>query len=149
MRRRPKIELAAALILAVTLGLTAAPAAPAGETVEVHVTVAEVSDRPGAVEPGAASLYQALSRDFRYRSVRLVESRDFRLGLNETGSLRLPTGRWLTVKPRKMGPSGVLMAVEIEGRLRTTLRMPSHHEVLIGAEPFGDGKLVVTLEPRF
>lgn len=138
----------------VVAGLLALFALPAGaaepaQTIEVQLTVAHVSGRPGAIDPGAASLYRHLSRDFRYRSVKVLESRDFRLRLDESGSLRLPSGRRVTVKPRKVGKAGVLMAVEIEGRLRTSLRIPSHHEVVIGAEPYEDGKLVVMLEPRF
>jgi len=156
MRRRPRIRRLAASGLAVLAGLVglalgAAPvyAAEPAPTVEVKVTVARVSDRPGAIDPDAASLYRHLSKDFRYRSVEILERRDFRLRLDQSGSLRLPTGRWLNLKPRKLGDAGVLMSVEIEGRLRTSLRIPSHHEVVIGAEPYQDGKLVVTLEPRF
>lgn len=140
------IRLAVGLVL--LLGLPARAAEPA-RTIEVKVTVAQVSDRPGTIDPDGAALYRHLSRDFRYRSVKVLETREFRLRLDQSGSLRLPTGRWVTVKPRKLGDSGVLMAVEIEGRLRTSLRIPSHHEVVIGAEPYEDGKLVVSLEPRF
>lgn len=140
----------AALALVAVLGLARpAPAAEPARTIEVQVTVAQVSDRPGAIDPSGANLYRHLAKDFRYRSVKVLETRDFKLRLDQSGSLRLPTGRWVTVKPRKLGDGGVLMAVEIEGRLRTSLRIPSHHEVVIGAEPYQDGKLVVSLEPRF
>jgi hypothetical protein len=150
MRRRPRIRLATLLGLA-ALAILAGPARAAepAPVVEVKVTVARLSDRPGAIAPDAAGLYRHLSRDFRYRSVDIVERRDFRLRLDQSGSLRLPTGRWLHLKPRKLGDRGVLMSVEIEGRIRTSLRIPSHHEVVIGAEPYEDGKLVVSLEPRF
>jgi hypothetical protein len=61
----------------------------------------------------------------------------------------LPSGRRLKVKPRRIGENGLFMRVEIEGRLRTSLQVPNHHQVVIGAERHEDGKLVVTLEPDY
>lgn len=55
----------------------------------------------------------------------------------------------VNVKPRKLSNGTVLMAVEVEGRLRTSLRLPAHHEVVIGAESNAEGKVVLTLVPDF
>jgi hypothetical protein len=115
----------------------------------VRVVVHHVSQRPGPVDPGAALLEQRLRNDFRFQSLRVLESRRFELELGQVGEMPLPTGRVLRVKPRKVGPTGLLMRVEVEGLLRTTLRVPNHHQVVIGAERYEDGKLVVTLEPDY
>jgi len=125
--------------------------APTPKPTEVQVTVVvnHVSLHPGPVDPAAAKLERHLSQDFKYKSIRVIQTEHMTLGLNQTGSVMLPTGRWLKVKPRKLGQRGLLMLVEIEGTLRTNLRVPNHHQVVIGAQKYQDGKLVVTLEPEY
>jgi hypothetical protein len=127
----------------------AQPVGPSPKQVRVTVVVNHVSQHPGPVDPAAAKLERRLRQDFKYKSVRVIETQHMALALNQTGSLTLPTGRTLKVKPRKLGQRGVLMWVEIEGTLRTNLRVPNHHQVVIGAQSYQDGKLVVTLEPEY
>ncbi|HBZ68550.1 MAG TPA: hypothetical protein DEP35_01855 [Deltaproteobacteria bacterium] len=147
--------LAGVAMVAITAGPSFAdqapkPAAPAKPT-QVHVMVAvnHVSQHPGPVDPAAAKLERRLRQDFKYKSVRVIQSEKMALALNQTGTMTLPTGRVLKVKPRKLGQRGLLMSVEIEGTLRTSLRVPNHHQVVIGAQNYQDGKLVVTLEPEY
>lgn len=147
--RRSGLAAAVGAFLAALAVVPAAAAAELARAINVQVTVAQVSDDPGEIDPSGAEIYRHLLKDFRYRSVKVLETREFQLRLDQSGSLRLPTGRWLTVRPRKLGDDGVLLAVEVEGRIRTSLRVPSHHEVVIGAEPYQGGKLVVSLEPRY
>ena len=45
--------------------------------------------------------------------------------------------------------TGVLMAVEVQGLLRTRLRVPNHHQVVIGVQSYDDGRLVISLEPSY
>jgi hypothetical protein len=128
--------------------------APVAKPTQVHVTVVvhHVSKHPrppGPVDPAAAKLERRLSQDFSYKSARVMQTEEMVLALNQTGSMTLPTGRILKVKPRKLGKRGLLMSVEIEGTLRTNLRVPNHHQVVIGAQHYQDGKLVVTLEPEY
>ncbi|GEM_PF-5260549 len=128
--------------------------APPPKPTQVHVLVVvhHVSKHPappGPVDPAAAKLEHRLSQDFNYKSARVMQTERMTLALNQTGSMTLPTGRLLKVKPRKLGKRGLLMWVEIEGTLRTNLRVPNHHQVVIGAQNYQDGKLVVTLEPEY
>jgi hypothetical protein len=153
-RPRRRLLASAAALLAASLaaplgGSSVASAADPPQRVAVQIAVHHASQRPGPIDPGAAALEQKLRQDFRFQSVRVLESRRLELALDETGTLALPTGRILKVKPRKIGPTGLLMRVEIEGLLRTNLRVPNHHQVVIGAERYEDGKLVVTLEPDY
>ena len=125
--------------------------APAPKPTQVHVMVVvnHVSQHPGPVDPAAAKLEHRLRPDFKYKSVRVMQTEQMTLALNQTGSMTLPTGRLLKVKPRKLGQAGAPHVVEIEGTLRTNLRVPNHHQVVIGAQNYQDGKLVVTLEPEY
>jgi hypothetical protein len=150
--------LAALALVAVTAGSGAAQQAqrpaqvPKPTQVHVMVVVHHVSKHPsppGPVDPAAAKLERRLSQDFSYKSARVIQSEKMTLALNQTGSMTLPTGRLLKVKPRKLGKRGLLMWVEIEGTLQTNLRVPNHHQVVIGAQHYQDGKLVVTLEPEY
>jgi hypothetical protein len=126
--------------------------APKPPQVLVMVVVHHVSKHPappGPVDPADVKLEHRLSQDFNYKSARVLQTEKMVLALNQTGSMTLPSGRLLKVKPRKLSKRGLLMLVEIEGTLRTNLRVPNHHQVVIGAQSYQDGKLVVTLEPEY
>jgi hypothetical protein len=43
----------------------------------------------------------------------------------------------------------VLLALTVQGTLRTDMRVPNGHLVVIGAERFEDGKLVISLKPSW
>ena len=60
--------------------------------------------------------------------------------------MRLPSGKRLRVRPLQVGERGVLVAVAIEDTLQTDLRIRNGHLVVIGAEPYEEGKLVISLE---
>ena len=96
-----------------------------------------------------ADLYRRLSQEFRYRSLRVLEQRLLRLHLQEVGGLALPTGKRVRIRPLHVGKGGVLIAVEIEGTLQTDVRVPNRNQVVIGAERYRDGKLIVTLRPDY
>ncbi|HKE11587.1 MAG TPA: hypothetical protein VKE73_08450 [Myxococcota bacterium] len=161
--KRGRSFLAAFAMMAIAAGAGSAqqaqrpaqiPNAQVAKPTQVHVMVVvhHVSKHPGPpgpVDPAAAKLERRLSQDFSYKSARVMQTEEMVLALNQTGSMTLPTGRILKVKPRKLGKRGLLMSVEIEGTLRTNLRVPNHHQVVIGAQHYQDGKLVVTLEPEY
>lgn len=137
--------------VAVALLVVAAAPAFAQEVPKVHIRVmiSHVSSRPGPIDPAAEALGRRLKRDFKFQSVRVIQMQKLHLALNEVGSLELPTGSVLHVKPRKVSENGVLMSVEIVGTLRTSLQVKNRHQVVIGAQSYEDGKLVVSLEPEY
>lgn len=142
-------RLATAGLLAALLGFVSPALAQEVQRIAVQLRVGHISQQPGTIDPAAADLDRRLRRDFNYKSIHLIEDRTLDLGMNELGSLQLPTGRWVTVRPRKVGDTGVLLAVEVQGLLRTRLRVPNRHQVVIGAQNYDDGKLVISLEPRY
>jgi hypothetical protein len=123
--------------VAVGLLLAAGPASAQTVTrVAIHVMVSHISNRPGDVDPAGGKLDRKLRDQFRYESLRVLEDRRLSLKLDEVGSVRLPSGKRLRVRPLQVGQRGVLVAVAIEGTLQTDLRIRNGHLVVIGAEPY-------------
>jgi hypothetical protein len=128
-------------------GSVAAAAGP--ERIELEVLVAQISDAPGEIDPKARKLHDRLAEQFRYESLRLLRRERLRLALDELGTVELPNGKQLRVRPLQAGERGALLAVSL-GALNTDLRVHNGHLVVIGgAERYQDGKLVVSLEPRW
>jgi len=129
--------------------LLAIPGHAQAQTVELEVTVAQIFDAPGPIDPKGARIHEKLTREFRYGSLTVVDSKRMKLGLNEVGKLKLPNGKTVTLVPMLLDDRGVLMAVDVEGVLKTDLRVKSGHLVVFGAHRHGDGKLVIAVTPRF
>jgi hypothetical protein len=115
----------------------------------MEVMVSHISDRPGEIDARASKLDRKLRQEFRYKSLRVLQSRRLSLELDEVGSLNLPNGKYLRVRPLQVSDRGVLTAVSVEGTLETDLRIRNGHLVVIGAGRHDDGKLVISLEPHF
>ena len=153
MRRRgssmTRAILACVAVLVTCAGSSLAQEPQPPPRVRVKVVVNHVSQHPGPIDPGAAGLATQLRQEFKYQSARVLETRTLDLAMNEVGQMTLPTGRFVKVRPRKLSERGVLLTVEVEGMLRTNLRVPSHHQVVLGVQSYEGGKLVVTLEPEY
>jgi hypothetical protein len=63
--------------------------------------------------------------------------------------MRLPTGRDMYVRPIDVGETGVLVRVEVQGEIKSRLRVPNHEMVVIGGLPYEGGRLVISLEPDY
>ncbi len=136
------------LVLVLCAGAGIARAQPA-QGIELKVLVIHASAGPGGVDPRAERLADKITKEFRYESLRVLQSRRLRLALDEVGSVRLPNGKLLRLRPLQVGEKSVLLAVGLEGTLQTDLRIHNGHLVVIGAERYQDGKLVIGLEPRW
>ena len=138
-----------ALVLAPVLGMGAAAAKAEEQRIDVELMVSHVSNAKGEIDPRGRKLHQKLQGQFRYESLRVLQTRGLRLELNEVGSVRLPNGKSVRVRPLQLSESGVLLAVDVEGAARMDLKVRNGHLVVIGAERYQDGKLVISLEPRW
>ena len=114
-----------------------------------QMTVSHVSPNPGPIDPRGAALHRRLKDEIRYESLRVLEQRRLDLAMDEIGTMQLPTGRRLRVRPLDVGKQGVLVAVDLEGSMKTDLRVPNHKLVVIGGQPYEGGRLVITLEPEY
>ncbi len=144
--RRIVLTLLATLLGAALLG---GGAVAQDQRVTVELTVSHLSKSPGSIDPKAAGIHARLRNEFRYESLRVLDRKRLDLALDEVGSVKLPTGRWVRVRPMHVGDRGVLLAVDVEGILQTDMRVANGHPVDIGAQSYQDGKLVVTLQPRY
>ena len=136
------------LLLACALGAAEA-AAPAAKQISLEVLVAYVSDEPGSVDPAASELDRKLSGQFRYTTLRVLEQHRLALPLGSVESLPLPNGRLLNVRAFQLASRGVLLGVTVKGSLQTDLRVPNGHLVVIGAERYQAGQLVISLKPSW
>ncbi len=143
---RPVIRLLAGVAL---LGVATASAQQGPRRVSVELMVTEASQAEGPIDPRARRLDKHLRKDFKYGSLKVLEARRMELEIDEVGSLKLPNGRWVRVRPLDLGKSGVLMAVDVEGAVKSDLRIRNKQLVVIGAERQGESKLVISLEPHF
>lgn len=140
--------------LGVALGLTslilAWPAiAQEAKKVGLHLMVLHASESPGPIDPEAASLHRRLRRDFRYQSLHVMQRRSMRLQISESREVDLPSGSHLRMRPIRLEPQGLLMQVNVEGRLDMRLRLVRRQPVVIGVGSFRDGKLVISLESDY
>jgi hypothetical protein len=81
--------------------------------------------------------------------LKVLDTQVLSLQLNDIGTVKLPTGRRVRVRPMDLGDDGVLVAVEIEGSTQADLRVPNRRIVVIGGQPYQGGRLVISLEPRY
>jgi len=130
--------------------LAGSPAWSQGERpFAVKVTVAKISDAEGKIDKRAKRLDQNLRKKFKYNSLKVIKERRLSLGLDEVGSVKLPNNQMFRVRPLDLGDRGLLMAVGWEGEVMMDMRAPSNHLLVIGGPAYGDGQLVVSIEPQY
>ena len=137
------------LTLGVVLVLGAGPAASQTEPVVVKVLVCHASEERGAIDPACRKLHGEIGREFRYESLQRLEERRLSLGVDRVGSVVLPTGKRLRVRPLQVDATAALLAVDVEGSVKTDVRVRKGNSVVIGAERFRGGKIVISLEPSW
>lgn len=136
------------------LALASLVSAPGGaqegpRRIALEVLVAYVSEEPGGVDPRAERLHEQLADQFRYQTLRVLDQRHLDLPLGSVESVGLPNGRQLNVRAFQLSTRGVLLGVTVKGSLQTDLRIPNGHLVVIGAERYQEGKIVISLAPSW
>jgi hypothetical protein len=138
-------------------GLAAALVAPGstraqsagGNRVPVNVMIVQTSNKKGEVDPRAQGLHEKLKKQLRYKSMRVIQEQRVDLEMNQVGTVDLPDGRKVRMRPLHKGAKGVLMAVDVQGAVKLDARAPNHHKVVIGAGEYEDGNLAVSIEPDY
>ncbi len=137
----------AALVVLLAMGAPSAVAEPG--RIDVRVLVCHAAAEAGAVDPGCGKLHGKIGREFRYESLKRLSERSLSLGLDQVGSVVLPNGKRLRVRPLQVDGDSALLAVDVEGSVKTDVRVRKGKSVVIGAERYENGKLVISLEPRW
>ena len=135
-------------VLALLLAVAGGAAAQQGP-IQVEVTVVHISDGPGGIDARGQKLHGKLKRQFRYESLKVLETRSLKLAVDEVGSVSLPNGKRVRVQPLQLDAESALLAVDVEGAVQTDLRVRNGHLVVIGGDRHQSGKLVVGLEARW
>ena len=145
-----RLSIAWALVAAVVLvGASGAWAQGKKGRVPIRVLVTHLSNHGVGIDPDAKQLDEKLSRQFKYDSLKVLQKRTINLELDEVGEIRLPNGRAARVQPIHKGKDGLLMAVDIEGALKTDARVKNHNQLVIRAGRYEGGDLVISLEPDY
>jgi hypothetical protein len=153
--RRASVALAAALLWLAT-GALAQPLVPpepsgfekkaAKPRLYFEVTVLHASPSEGGIDPGAERFDRLLRDTVRYRSLKLVKTRERRVDLNEIERVTLPTGQDFRFRPIDAGERGVLVSVDWRKTARGDFRLPRGKPLILGGQPYENGQLVVILE---
>ncbi len=156
--RKNRVHFFKALLALFWLGMLATPAfaddhgdhdSKKATMVSLKLMVTQLCQKPGSIDPAAAELDKQLRDDFRYKSLQVLQSETFVIPLREVAQLTLPTGKFVRVQPIALNRHGLLMTVEVEGMLQTDLQVKNEHQVVIGAQRYKEGKLVITVQPSF
>ena len=81
--------------------------------------------------------------------MRVLQEERVDLEMNQVGTVQLPDGRKVRMRPMHKGAKGVLMAVDVQGAVKLDARARNHHKVVIGAGEYEDGNLAVSIEPDY
>lgn len=144
------LPLGLSLLLLASLARAEGPTDPAPRRpVRVEAMIVYVSSQPGGIDPRARELATMLEKEFKLQTLRVLRMQQLSLALRQMGQVELPTGHWVSVQPEEITPQGLRMGVEVQGMLRTQVRVPSGNQVVIGAYSWEDGRIVVRLAPTY
>jgi hypothetical protein len=156
MRRSSRMRLAIGVGVVALAGIAALAAPrstraqdPGSGRVPVNVMVVQTSNQKGEVDPRAQDLHEKLKKQLRYKSMRVIQEQRVDLEMNQVGTVDLPDGRKVRMRPLHKGAKGVLMAVDVQGAVKLDARAPNHHKVVIGAGEYQNGNLAVSIEPDY
>jgi hypothetical protein len=148
-RIRARLAVALALAGLVPLSPVRTATAQASDRVPVNVMIVHTSNKKGEVDPRAQELHEKLKKQLRYKSMRVLQEERVDLQMNQVGTVLLPDGRKVRMRPMHKGAKGVLMAVDVQGAVKLDARARNHHKVVIGAGEYEDGNLAVSIEPDY
>ena len=142
-------RIAGALLAAGLLVCAAVASAEPPRRIAIDITVSHALDAQGAIDPRGLELDAHLKPQFRYGGLKVLQVERLDLALDQVGVLQPPNGRKFRVRPLDIGSEGVLLSVSVQGTLWTDMRVRNGHLVVIGAERYQGGKLVIGLKPSF
>lgn len=139
--------LAPAIAVLVIAGFVpSAVSAQANFVFELEVIIASLTNEHDKIDKGAKRLHKELKDQFRYQGIRVLETKLLKLSVDDVWDMKLPTRRRLRIRPLVIENNGALISVEISGLVQSDLRIKQGQLIIIGAERFRDGKLVIAFE---
>jgi len=145
-QRRLSIGVAWVAVLMIVCVVSPDVRAQAAPRFELEVIVANLSKQKGGVDKGAKRLHRELQNQFRYESIRVLDSASVVIEADQVWDMKLPTRRRLRIRPLVVEEQSALISVDVSGLVQSDLRIKKGQIVIIGAERYRDGKLVIALE---
>lgn len=142
--RSSKLAIQSAGLLALVAGLLwAGPAA--AQNVSVLVIVSHASQEKGPMEQP-----NLLPPGFDFQSHKILQRKTLNLAMGQEGSLQLPNGKAVRLRPESIQGNQLMMHVEVEGATKSDLRMRNGKRVTIRhPQRYENGNLLVHLEATF
>lgn len=112
----------------------------------IKVIVANLTSEKGGIDKGAKRLHKELKNQFRYEGIKVLESEKLKFVDEKVFDMKLPSLRRLRIRPLVVESDSALISVEISGLVQSDLRLKRGQLVIIGAERYQRGKLVIALE---
>ncbi len=132
-------------VLALALGTATAAGA---QQFDIHVTVCQLGEGPGGIDKKCAKLHARAQNQLRYESLTHLKTGRLKLGLDEVGTLKLPNGQPLRVRPLDLTDQGLLLAAEVGG-LKADLKVAKGRLVVMDGGRHEGQKVAVSFEPRW
>jgi hypothetical protein len=128
--------------LAVGLLSSVATAAP----VQVELKIIHAHNKGKVVDPKIQALVKLLQK-LSFTSYTLKDEAVLAIELNAAGSMQLPNGEWLAVKPITMEADGKLkLELSVEKlKFKTTVAIGPGATLVVGGPPFDGGALIVAV----
>ena len=134
------------LVAVPALAQTAGSPSKKGPSFDLKVIVANLTDSHKKIDEGARRLDKELKSQFRYEGIRVLDTVNVTLTGDEVWDHKLPSRRRLRIRPLVVKEGSALISVEISGLVQSDLKVKEGQLVIIGAERFGDGKLVIAID---
>jgi hypothetical protein len=143
-------RLAAALCFALTLAAAGAALAQAeGTKILFDLQVVKGSNEivPARQDPACDELKRRLPMQFS--SLEMLAQQRLDLGFGEAGSVRLPSGRPVTLLPISIVRGLLHVHFRMDGLVDTRLQMRSGRPVIVGGESYEQGQIIIMLTPSY
>ena len=115
--------------------------------VSFDVQVVHGSDKEAAADPRCEQIRNNLP--IHFKSLAEVQRKKLEVALGQAGSLKLPSGRQIRLVPISIVDDRLHVLLKMEGLVESQLRLTSGRAVIVGGEPDRDGRIIITLTPKF
>ena len=84
-----------------------------------------------------------------FKSLAQVQREELNISLGQAGSLKLPSGRQIRLVPISIVDNRLHLLLKMEGLVESQLRLRSGRAVIVGGEPYQNGRIIIKLTPSF
>lgn len=105
------------------------------------------NDEEAVADPRCDQIRKSLPIPFK--SLAEIERKQLKVSLGQAGTLKLPSGRQIRLIPITIIDNRLHVLLKMEGLVESQLRLSSGRAVIVGGEPFENGRIIIKLTPSF